>query len=52
VFLHICSETLELCETKYLNSSHWLVGSMDSFLIVVEFIPVAVTTVSTVAVTL
>jgi len=53
MFLHVfCSETLEVCETKYLYLSHWLIGSMNSFLIVVGFIPVTVATVSTVAVTL
>jgi len=30
VYLHVSSETFEECETKYLNASHWLTGSVNS----------------------
>ena len=52
MYLYVCSETLEVCETKYLNASHWLISSVNSFYIGVGFNPFTVVTVSTVAVTL
>jgi len=52
VYLYVCSETLEVCETKYLNGSHWMISSVNSFYIGVGFNPFTVVKVSTVAVTL
>jgi uncharacterized membrane protein len=52
VYLHVSSETLEVSETKYLNASHWLISSVNSFYIGVGFIPFTVVTLSIVAVTL
>lgn len=52
MYLHVSSETLEVSETKYLNASHWLISSVNSFYISVGFIPYTAVTVSTVAVTL
>jgi len=51
VYLYVCSETFEVSETKYLNSSHWLICSVNSFCIGVGFNRFTVVTVSTVAVT-
>jgi len=47
VYLHVSSETLEVSETKYLNASHWLISSVNSFCISVGFIPFTTVTVST-----
>ena len=52
MYLYVCSETFEVCETKYLDGSYWVISSVNSFHIGVGFNPFTVVTVSTVAVTL
>jgi len=52
MYLYVCSETFEVCETKYFNVSHWLISTVNSFYIGVGFNSFTVVTVSTVAVTL
>jgi hypothetical protein len=52
VYLHVSSDILELCETEYLNYSHWLISSVNSLLRVFGLDSFTVVTVSTVAVTL
>jgi len=35
MYLHVSSETVEVSDTKYLNTSHWPISSVNSFYIVV-----------------